>query len=323
MALRIHFTARDLAHTRVTTGPDVMWELASSLHRLQAPRVAERYRPWLRHVRGRLDRTHLRGVVRLLTTLVPRRGDFPDFLTPPGSSGFEESLECVAATPAVRMRRELAAAFAAGRRPVPAWVRLLADGDREARRDLLTALAVYHRELLRPCLDEAREAVRGQRDVLGKHVLDGGLDQLLSSLSPSIRWTAPVLRADYPCEKELRLGGRGLTLVPSFFCCDSPVTFINPELPPVLVYPAAGQSSRPQAPQSLAAVLGRTRALAMRELLRPCSTTELARRVGVSAGTASRHAAALRKAGLITSTRQGPAVMHVATPLGRELAAPG
>jgi DNA-binding transcriptional ArsR family regulator len=50
-----------------------------------------------------------------------------------------------------------------------------------------------------------------------------------------------------------------------------------------------------------------------------CTTTELARRAGVSLAAASQHAAVLRGAGLIASRRQGSAVVHVLTPLGAEL----
>jgi Helix-turn-helix domain len=50
-----------------------------------------------------------------------------------------------------------------------------------------------------------------------------------------------------------------------------------------------------------------------------CTTTELADRVGISLAAASQHASVLRDAGLITTRRQGSAVLHVLTPLGAEL----
>ncbi|WP_454856268.1 tyrosine-type recombinase/integrase [Promicromonospora soli] len=81
------------------------------------------------------------------------------------------------------------------------------------------------------------------------------------------------------------------------------------------------RASGPVVPEGLAALLGHSRALALLALRHPCSTTELARRVGVSAGTASRHATALRAAGLVTSTRHGSVMLHHVTHLGRKLAA--
>lgn len=49
------------------------------------------------------------------------------------------------------------------------------------------------------------------------------------------------------------------------------------------------------------------------------TTSELARRVGVSLGSVSQHTAVLRKARLIRTSRAGKAVVHTITPLGRHL----
>ncbi|MFH8442867.1 helix-turn-helix domain-containing protein [Streptomyces sp. NPDC018026] len=321
MTLRIHFTADDLARTTVAAGPDPMWELVSSLHRLQSARSGVRHRRWLRHVHGRLHSAHsgsLREALGPLTRLVPRRGDFPDFLTPQGGGDFAAALDRVAATPGHRVRRELAGAFR-GRR-APGWIRRLAADDRACRRELRTALTVYYREVLRPHLPEIGETVLAERALCGRSVVDGGVGALLSTLAPSIRWAAPLLSTDYPSDRDVFLRGRGITLIPSFFCVDTPVALIDPELPPVLVYPVtAGAGPQTAVPEGLAALLGRTRARAVRALAHPRSTTELARRLGVSAGTASRHATALREAGLVVSARRGNTMLHVVTELGRDL----
>ncbi|TGB09557.1 winged helix-turn-helix domain-containing protein [Streptomyces sp. MZ04] len=317
MALRIHFTAQDLARTTVAARPDIMWELTISLHRLQSPRRTARCGPWVGHVRDRMRTRDLRSVLHTLTTLVPARGDFPDFLTPPGQLGFADALDLIAGGGRRMFADDLASVFRARERPL--WVRQLADGDRDRRRELLDALAVYHRELLRPCLPELDETVLAERAVCGRRVLDGGVGKLLGVLSPAVRWAWPVLTTDYPVDRDLHLAGRGITLVPSFFCA-TPVTLIDPELPPVLVYPVTGAGPRAAAgADGLTPVLGRTRALAIRALVHPCSTSELALRTGISVASASRHAAALREAGLVTSARQGGEVLHVATRLGREL----
>ena len=84
-------------------------------------------------------------------------------------------------------------------------------------------------------IEAAVEADRGRR---ARAVLDGGADGLLASLRPAMRWNAGVLEvAHYPVSRELHLDGRGLLLVPSFFCARTPVTLLDPDLPPVLVYP--------------------------------------------------------------------------------------
>jgi DNA-binding transcriptional ArsR family regulator len=69
----------------------------------------------------------------------------------------------------------------------------------------------------------------------------------------------------------------------------------------------------------LASLLGRTRAHALETLVDPCTTSELARRVGVSPATASHHASVLRAAGLISSHRDGVKILHRLTAKGRSL----
>ncbi|MFE7618695.1 ArsR/SmtB family transcription factor [Streptomyces sp. NPDC057496] len=320
MELRIHFTADDLARTTVATRPDDMWELVNSLHILQSPRPPSEYGPWLRHVRTRFAERDLRSLVRYVTALVPHRGAFPDFLTPSGADGFDASLDLVRATPAARLRAELAVHFR--HRTPPPWARLLADGDRHARQELQDALTTYHRELLAPQLPLIGEAFHLERAQHSRDILAGGVEQLLHTLPPSIRWRSPTLAADYPRDRDLHLRGRGITLIPSFFCTKCPVTLIDPGLPPVLVYPVTGRPLSDTEPDGLTDLLGRTRALVLQALTPPCSTGELAVRTGVSIGTASKHASVLRRAGLVTSTRRGCMVLHALTPLGHALADP-
>ncbi len=94
---------------------------------------------------------------------------------------------------------------------------------------------------------------------------------------------------------------------------------------PRLILPAEdARSARLWAPSrsrgsALAALVGRNRAAVLQSVSDGCTTTELARRVGISLAAASQHASVLRGAGLIATRRQGSAVLHVLTPLGAEL----
>ncbi|SCD71426.1 MULTISPECIES: hypothetical protein [unclassified Streptomyces] len=164
-----------------------------------------------------------------MTTLVPRRGDFPDFLTPSGADSFSTSLDLIHAALAARLRTELAPHFR--RRTPPPWARRLAEGDHSARQELRDALTTCFHELLAPQLPLIAETFHLERAQHSRDVLEGGVEQLLHTLPPSIRWTSPTLTADYPRDRDLHLHGRGITLVPSFFCTKSPVTLINPGLP--------------------------------------------------------------------------------------------
>jgi DNA-binding transcriptional ArsR family regulator len=130
------------------------------------------------------------------------------------------------------------------------------------------------------------------------------------------------------------LDGRGIKLVPSVFVGQTPGLHENPndELDvPRLILPATSDGTgyptghahlwdgpRPRG-AALAALVGRTRAAVLRTIADGCTTTELAERVGISLAAASQHASVLRGAGLITTRRQGQAVLHVLTPLGTEL----
>ncbi|MFD0368801.1 helix-turn-helix domain-containing protein [Streptomyces sp. NPDC127114] len=121
--------------------------------------------------------------------------------------------------------------------------------------------------------------------------------------------------------REVRLDGRGLVLLPTFHHPAGPLVQDLPGRPVVLTYPAGpGLPPVPDGPASpgeaLAAVLGRTRAELLRLLTEPHTTTTLARTLRVSNATASAHAAALRAAGLLTTTRTGRSVTHERTSLG-------
>ncbi|MFD5324289.1 ArsR/SmtB family transcription factor [Streptomyces sp. NPDC127092] len=128
--------------------------------------------------------------------------------------------------------------------------------------------------------------------------------------------------------REVRLDGRGLVLLPTFHHPAGPLVQDLPGRPVVLTYPAGpGLPPVPDGPASpdeaLAAVLGRTRAELLRLLTEPHTTTTLARALRVSNATASAHTAALRAAGLLTTTRTGRSVTHERTSLGTLVAGAG
>src|SRR5438093_1585493 len=66
----------------------------------------------------------------------------------------------------------------------------------------------------------------------------------------------------------------------------------------------------------LAGLLGATRARVIRAVAAGCTTTELARALGIAPATASEHATMLRKSGLISTQRHRNTALHTLTPLG-------
>ncbi|HCA84022.1 MAG TPA: ArsR family transcriptional regulator [Streptomyces sp.] len=321
--LRIHFTGRDLARIRIAARPDALWETVLSFHRLRDKRGAAVFGDWRSEARARLNRE-----TRLLGSLVPVRGYFPDFLTPPeGVLGMEPAMEALRETPHDRLRCDLGR-LAACRPQLPLRHQELADGGAAPLGRLIGVLRDYHRAAVAPYWPHIRAQIEADRAARGRALLDGGADRLLSSLPRTTRWRPPVLEADYPVDRDLHLGGRGLLLLPSFFCRGTPVTFHDPELTPVLVYPVQHTpESAPAGPprpcaadvSSLGKLVGHTRSAVLRTISTGCTTGELARRVGVSAASASQHASVLREAGLVVTLRHGSAVLHTLTPLGAAL----
>lgn len=315
--LRIHFTDRDLGRVQVADEPDPLWESVLSLHRLGSPGVVAN---WRDQAVDRLRAADAGGLVRLLRTLVPQTGYFPDFLTPAAAAaGLSEGLDAVLATPGDRLRADLAH-FARHRRPT-AWERRLAAGDRDALRTLTDGLDTWYRMVIEPEWTSVHERIAADRARRARTVLRGGTEALLRSLRPVFRWDPPVLSADYPfAEMDVHLRGRGLRLIPSYFCQGMPVVLVDPELPQVAVYPIEhAPDLPPRRAHALAALLGGTRGRVLAALRTPAATSELAQRLDLSTSSASEHTSVLRDAGLVVSVRDGQRVVHSLTPLGMAL----
>lgn len=328
MTLRIHFTGADLVRTRLADRPDPLWETVLSLQMLRARYGAVVFDRWRRVVRDALRNIGLADVVKhVLFPLAPNASYFPDFLTPPeGLLGLDAGIEAVLATPRHRIAYELGRLeFPHG--PTPVTARLVA-GERSALAQLSDALDAYYRTALAPYWDQMRsgaEIDHAQRSQLQRA---GGTGTMLAGFWPTMYWQPPILEMPYPVCRDLHLNGRGLVLIPSYFCWHHPIALADPALPPTLVYPL-----RPTAEflrlqpavtvhRPLARLIGSSRARVLAAAGHGATTSELARRAGVSPTTASQHAAVLRHSGLITSRRRANAMIHVLTPLGVALIGP-
>lgn len=318
--LRVHFNDADLARTRLCGASDPLWDIAISLHRFQTRHGRWAHAEWHRTTRRRLREKGLeRTLRRVLLPLYPRAAYFPDFLTPfQGSEGLDAGLEAVLAAPPSRVRNEVAQLDRVV--GAPSWAVRLAE--RAVREEFVQLLRAYHDVAVAPYEDQVHARIEAERAARCRDLMDGGVEGMLASLGPSMRWERPVLHAAYhpSVDRDLYLDGRGMLLVPSYFLLQKPITFADPGLPPVLVYPLAHEpaapplSDDPGAP--LTALIGRARAAALCAIAHGATTGEIARAAGVSASSASRHATALRDAGLITSRRHGANTLHTLTPVG-------
>jgi len=333
--LRIFFTSDDVARTRVAPGADPVWELVLSLHLLRGRTRDPLMAGWRRTVAGSLRRGAHASRLRLLLALNPPHGYFPDFLTPFDSrEGLQQGLDAIRATPAANLRRDVTL-LAAGN-ALPPSAAGLARGDAEVLRHLTESMELYQELAIAPYWTRIQNAVEADRGRRARVMLDDGAHGLLASLRPAMRWDGEVLEVShYPVSRELHLDGRGLLLVPSFFCARTPVTLLDPDLPPVLVYPVdrlggLGQAAdagaadpadreRERGRQALAALLGKTRASVLEVVDGGRSTGEIARLLDISPAAASQHTTVLRNAGLLVSHRDRNTMLHTLTPLGRAM----
>ncbi|WP_411082633.1 ArsR/SmtB family transcription factor [Streptomyces sp. cmx-18-6] len=339
--LRIHFTSQDLEYVRIARSPDPLWEIMCSVCRLQTDEGRIAFGPWRRAVtpllrgggEGRPGAD--RAVALALRGLMPCGPYIPDFLTPAvdgGNTDLRQGVDRVLSTPRSRLRREFtlltesgagSRARVPGPRVRPFAAEQLARGDAGALRALGGLLTAYDAAFVAPYRPWIDAAVASDVAWRSRELAAGGTRALLETFRPMARWSPPVLEVTYPVERDLHLAGRGLLLVPSYFCWRKPVTLFDGALLPVLVYPVEKPVLPPATTSgsSLARLLGPTRAALLYEVAaRGCATTsELALAAGCSLPNTSQQLAILREAGLAACRKEGRCVLHHPTPLGRRL----
>lgn len=261
------------------------------------------------------NRVRLPPSASRLLELVPAHGNIPDFLAPEGANSLEEAVDVVMSTPDGTVRDDLATLP----QPTPSsWMLDLARGRAPARRELASSLRDYHVQVLMELWPAIEPVIEADLRLRAWQLATNGVAATVGGLHPGIRWHDGVVEVDGPLEADVDLAGRGLRLMPSLWTRPG---FTVRWTQPTLVYPlgrfawlassATGGDGDP-----LAAVLGTTRARVLRALADGHTTTGLARALGISLASASTHAAVLREAGLVTTTRQGRSVRHTLTSLG-------
>lgn len=324
MTWRIHFTDEDLNRVRIcrTAGPLAETMLAFSF--LRCPLQPQGlFSGWRAASLGKLTTE-----MAPLAALVPAGSRGVDLYTLTGETAtIEQGIMTLLDVSSEDMLGEISSFDRHHRMPGQAWAMAT---DRAARHELARAITAAYRSIVEPYWPrvsaQMHAAQVGRRRVLAS----GGAGALLSSLRcPAIRWRSPVLELRAATSVDLHLNGSGIIIVPSMFAGRIPSLHVDdrdPGAPPRLVLPVADASAGDQpggelrgGGAALAALIGRTRAAALRAIADGCTTTELARLCGISLAAASQHATVLRAAGLIITHRQGSSVLHVLTPLGADL----
>ncbi|MEV6302667.1 helix-turn-helix transcriptional regulator [Actinoplanes sp. NPDC051861] len=314
--LRLWLTPADL--TRITFA-DRLHPAGTVLlagQALRQPAVAASFPALSRRVTTSLP------ALRPLHHLLPVQGFVPDFMTPlDGLTSLDDGLAAIRSTPVRQVRAQVSAAYA--RVPVSAARRRFADADPEVLDTLVGAMRAYFDQVLAPDWPVLNRAHRQVVSEAASRYALSGADGLLARLHRAIRWRAPALEVDTWQEGEIRLGGHGLILVPSTFAGPRPRVLVLPERPALVVYPIEPDMVLDRAPADpLVALFGRTRTAVLVHTTRPGrhTTSSIARQIGISVSSSSEHLSALRAAGLVSSRREGGAIVHRATALCRDLA---
>ncbi|MFF4601918.1 ArsR/SmtB family transcription factor [Streptomyces sp. NPDC001339] len=318
--IRIHFTAADFARVRFAPRPAPLQELNAAL------------RMWCGHddddvLFGRWRRRLLRSmpvIAEPFGDLVPA-GEAPAFIDV-FSDTLTEGLDAIRVSRPKLVRSEIERVYAqhAGRPPL--WIRQLHRGDADAWQLLRRAQHAAFETVLRPVWSVVQDLHQKEFTRHAVAVAEHGIGAVLAELVPSARMRGgEVWELEGPGARDIKLGGRGVVLLPTFHWTGHPLIADLPDRPLYLTYPAG--PGLPLSPaevegrdDALAGVLGRTRLAILLLLADEHTTSGLARRLGVSNATASAHTAALRGAGLITTVRAGRAVLHRRTELGSLLA---
>ncbi|HEY7595893.1 MAG TPA: ArsR family transcriptional regulator [Actinophytocola sp.] len=314
--LRILFTAHDFASTRFLPEPAPSLELKFAARGLRRGIRAPWGERWRCNALAAVPKS-ARPAVRQLG------GHFSWALTPTlaASTDLDEGMDTVLGFGRERVREELALFFGAPNSGVPLLLRYAVEGDRDAGRVLVHGTRTAFSATMQPYWADVRANHHHELAQHGRLLASRGVAAALTTMLPGASWRGDCLRIDSPQDRTVRLAGRGLVITPSAFWTGPPLVGELPEQPVLLAYPAPAALGIRVGGESdtLAAILGTTRAAVLRLLAAEHTTGDIARELGISAASASEHSAALRAARLVSSRRDGKAVLHHATVLGQDL----
>jgi len=310
------------AATRIRFAVSCLWEVLAGLRILRDPGVPAVHRRWAARARSGVDEGGL-----LWRLVAPSGGYTPDFLTPVPAgldADLARELAGLRATPPAVVREHLRlAGWAEGVLYDDPGAGLLYDDPGAGLARLADEIAAFWAVAIAPDWPRMRALLDAEVQRRARRLAENGSAAILNDLHPSVTWRSGKLSIDQPhCTAADVPSGAGLILIPSVFVWPSVLTVTAGEVPQ-LAYPARGvatlweRSSRES--DALTALLGRGRARLLTELGSPLSTTELARRTGITPGGVSQHLTTLRAAGLVVTHRQGRSLLNTRTEVAEAL----
>jgi DNA-binding transcriptional ArsR family regulator len=323
--IEIRLTVSDVGRMRFAYSP--LAEVAESLYMLSSGRVHHVHRGWYHSVRNRLADADM----ALLHAVVPARSYIASFLfggtSGPGTT-FEQQLALVASMSSEQLNADLTEVWGADAMP-PAARQLITAGPVGTRR-LADALHKYWSIAIEPHWRSIRAILDEDVSHRARELTSDGVNAMLRDLHDQVSIDGDVLQIKKVHCSEEELVGAALLLVPSVFVWPSIIFATGTIGSPTLTYPARGvgklwgsASEVPLDDDTLAALLGRSRAAILVTLALPHSTTELAQKLGQSPPAVSQHLAVLRRSGLVTSWRSGRSVLYKRTALAGSIVESG
>lgn len=306
----------DLGEVRFAISP--LNELVLSLRTLRDPGRFPLQLPWLRATEAARAELPL----DLLRALTNEALWSPDFLTPRPYTPLgriDAEFAALTGTPAAVVRADLVAVHPAELPPV------LRGRPEKVLDRVLAALRAYWEACFAPYWPRMRSVLEADVVHRGRVMAQAGLAAMFADLDPHVRLDGAVVSVRLRANLAYRTStaGRGLTLAPSLFSrrATAPISAVEP---PQIMYPARGlatlwETETSPSADALAGLIGRGRAGLMGLLETPASSTDLARRLGVTPTAVNQHLRALRAAGLLASARHGRSVLYHRSDLGDSL----
>lgn len=313
--------AAGLGRARFAISP--LWETVASLRVLatSGPRL---HAPWVDVARRAVQDARLD--LALLLALVPPRGHLADVLTPPPPrrrNTFAGELRRIAQAEPHAVRHDLRLLQEQAGHGIPA----LSGGERDPKALLHKATADldgYWRCAVEPHWPRLRALAEADIAARAETMAASGPHGMLAGLHPRIGLAGNDLVVRSSCGDGEVAGEGGVVLVPCAFAWPEVLLYAVPGHPCTVTYAPRGIGELwTAAPERdgdpLGDLLGPTRAVALRLLDLPLTTTQVAEHLGVGPPAANAHLKVLARTGLASARRSGRLVHYSRTPLGDRL----
>lgn len=320
--IRLRLSPGDLERLRFAYSP--LAEVAESLYVLLSGTIPNLHRAWYDKTRERLCRVDMDVLRAIVPTPRPHVASFLLAGAIEPSTSIDAQLAMVAECPVQRLRGDLEVVW---RGEVPAATKRILDHGGGQR--IADALRQYWLIAIRPYWPQIRAVLDADVAYRASRLARGGIEALLADLHPELQLAEHAIQVQSNAQgAEHHLGGTGLVLVPCVFAWPHVMADIGAANSPSITYGPRGIGDlwpNVEAPvpevDSLAALLGRSRAAILLHADLPKSTSDLAHELGQSMPAVSAHLAVLRRSGLVTRWRAGRRVLYQRNPLATSIVA--